>query len=268
VPAQRHRSAARPLALATLAALGLSCSAEALLHGLDEASANEVVVALDQGGVAARKIRPGDSAEGYTVEVASSDAAQAQRILAARELPRARPAGFGEVFARGGLVPTATEEHALYLHALAGELSRSLGAIDGVVGARVHLALPEPDPLRPGDRPPPRAAVLVRCRPAACEAVRALEPGIQALVAGAAARLEPSAVAVVVAEAPEIPAPPRPPPGRPPLALAGLLGLGLVAAAGAAFALRAWLRSRHGVAPPPSRMPVPAAPGIRSQGAA
>jgi len=227
--------------LSAVAAVGLACSGEVLLHGLDEPAANDVVVALDEAGISARKVRGGEGAEGYAIEVAPADAAPAQRLLAARELPRARPPGFGEVFTQGGLLPTPTEEHALYLHALAGELSRSLGAIDGVVGARVHLAIPEPDPLRPGERAPPRAAVLVRCRPACCDAVRALEPGIQALVAGAADRLDPAAVAVVVTEAAEAPPPPRPRPARAPLALLLLAGL---AALGAAVALTAWLRSR------------------------
>jgi type III secretion protein J len=143
------------------------------------------------------------------------------------------------VFGRGGLLPTATEEHALYLHALAGELARSIGAVEGVVGARVHLAIPAPDPLRPGERPAPRAAVLVRCRPAACEAVRALEPGFRSLVAGAADRLEPDAVAVVVTEAAPAPVAP-PPPARTPTAL---LALASLAALGAAGAFAAWLRS-------------------------
>ena len=84
------------------------------------------------------------------------DASRAQRLLSERELPRPRPPGFGEVFGKGSLVPTPTEEHALYLHALAGELARSLEAIDGVVGARVHLGLPRPDPFLPGNRIPPR----------------------------------------------------------------------------------------------------------------
>jgi type III secretion protein J len=242
----RLPAALRACALLAAGLSCLSCSGETLLHGLDEAAANEVVVALDEAGLPARKIRAGDGADGYAVEVPPGDAARAQRILSARELPRARPPGFGEVFAQGGLIPSPTEEHALYLHALSGELSRSVGAIDGVVGARVHLAIPAPDPLRPGERPPARAAVLVRCRPAACDAVRALEPGIRSLVAGAADGLDPAAVAVVVAEAAEAALPPRPPPARAP---AVLLVLAALAAAGAAAALAAWLRSRRGGGP-------------------
>jgi type III secretion protein J len=224
----------RTAALVLLATALSGCGSEELFHGLDEPQANEVLVALEASDIAARKVRGDGGDAGWTVEVATADAARAQRLLAERELPRPRPPGFAEVFAKGSLIPTPTEEHALYLHALAGELARSVEAIDGVVAARVHLGLPRPDPLRPGDRIPPRGAILVKCRPSACAAVRALEGGLRALVAGAADGLEPSAVAVVISEASETP-PRAVPPPRSPLLLglaggAGLGALGLVVA--------------------------------------
>jgi type III secretion protein J len=224
------------LILATAALAG--CSREEILHDLDEPQANEILVVLDEGGVAADKRHDDGADAGWTVSVAGADAARAQRVLADRQLPRARPPGFGDVFGKGSLVPTATEEHALYLHALAGELSRSVESIDGVVEARVHLGLPQPDPLRPGERPPPRGAVLVKCRPAACDAVRELEAGIRALVSGAADGLDPSAVSVVIAPSSETRSPPLPAaPRRSPalLGLAAAAGLGAVAFAGASL---------------------------------
>lgn len=226
--------------------LASGCGEEELLHGLDEAQANEVLVALDDAGIAADKAREDGADGGFTVRVASAEARRAQRILAERELPRARPAGFGEVFGKGSMVPTPTEEHAMYLHALAGELARSVEAIDGVVEARVHLGLAQPDPLRAGARADARAAVLVRCRPAACATVRGLERGIQSLVAGATEGLSPDVVSVVVAQAAEAPAAaPRPGTPRTPLllALAAIAFLGAVALA--VPAVRARLRPRQ-----------------------
>lgn len=230
---------------AIVVVLGLAgCSREELLHGLAEPQANEVVVALDESGIPASKEREDGADAGWMVSVGRADAGRAQRILAERSLPRARPAGFAEVFSKGSMVPTPTEEHALYLHALGGELARSVEAIDGVLEARVHLGLPQPDPLRPGGRPAPRAAVLVRCRPAACGAVRALEPGLRALVAGAADGLDPAAVSVVIAEGPEAPQPAAPVRHRSAL----LVGLAAAAALGAAAigaaSLRAHVRRR------------------------
>ncbi len=237
----------RMLWLFPLAALATGCADDEILHGLDEPQANEILVALDEGGVGAAKRRE-DGADGrWTVSVRSREASRAQRILAERQLPRARPPGFGDVFGKGSMVPTPTEEHALYLHALAGELARSVESIDGVLEARIHLGLPQPDPLRPGDRAAPRAAVLVKCRPAACDAVRALEGGIRALVAGAADGLEASRVSVVVAPGVDSPPPPPPPPGRASPVLLGLAGVAALAAlAFAGMGVRARLRAGGG----------------------
>jgi type III secretion protein J len=233
----------RTVALALSAAALAGCASEEILHGLAEPQANEVLVALDEAGVGASKKREDGADPAWTVSVPARDAARAQRALAERSLPRARPAGFADVFSKVSMVPTPTEEHALYLHALGGELSRSVEAIDGVVEARVHLGLPQPDPLRPGERPRPRAAVLVKCRPSACAAVRALEDGIRSLVAGSADGLDPAAVSVVIAPAASTPPAPAPPVRRASWLLVALaVAAGLGAAAIGAVGIRARLR--------------------------
>ncbi len=220
-----------------------SCADEEILHGLDERQANEVLVALDERGIASSKAREDGVEERWRVDVAHGDAAAAQRMLAERDLPRARPPGFGDVFAKSSMLPTPTEEHARYLHALGGELARSVESIDGVVEARVHLGLRQPDPLRPGERASPRGAVLVKCRAAACGAVHALEGGIRAIVAGAVDGLDPAAVSVVFAEAAESAAPPRAAGRRGSVLLVALAVAAAIAAlALSAPALRARLR--------------------------
>jgi type III secretion protein J len=233
----------RTLSTLALAAALAGCGQEELFHRLDESQANEVLVALDEGGISASKERE-DGDGGWTVGVASGEAAAAHRLLSARDLPRARPPGFGEVFAKASMVPTPVEERAMYQHALAGELARSVEALEGVVAARVHLALPSPDPLRPGDRAPTRASVLVRCRPAACAAVRATQEGIRSLVAGAADGLAPDAVAVVISEAVAPPAPSAGAHRRSPalLALAALAAIAATGVGGAGL----WVRLRRG----------------------
>jgi len=178
-----------------------ACASDEILHGLDEQQANEVLLTLDESGVHAEKRRDDASEGAWRVEVPRVDAPHARQVLAERELPRARPPGFAEVFGKGSVVPTPSEERALYLHALSGELGRSVEAIDGVVEARVHLALPAPDPLAAGPAPPPSAAVLIKVRPGARERVEPLGPGLQALVAAAVPGLEAARVSVVIAEA-------------------------------------------------------------------
>jgi type III secretion protein J len=236
-PERSEAESKGPSAFLVLALLALTtaCARDELAHGLEESQANQVLVALDEGGIRGEK-RADERGEGvWRVDVAGADAARAQRILAERELPRLRAAGFGEVFGKGSVVPSPTEERALYLHALSGELARSVEAIDGVVEARVHLALAEQDPLRGGIPPASRAAVLVKARPGARGRVEPLAGGIAALVAGGVAGLDAGAVAVVVTEAAPIAgAPPVPVPRT----RAALL-LAAAAAAAAAVALLA-----------------------------
>jgi type III secretion protein J len=211
-----------------------ACGEEVILHRLDEVQANQVLVALGEAGVAAQKGRdPSDEAT-FAVAVRPSEASRARGVLSARDLPRTRTPGFAELFASSGLVPSPLEEHVRYLHALSGELSRTVEAIDGVVAARVHLALPVHDPLQPEARQPPRASLLVKCAPGSRARLEAQVEGLRRLVAGAAEGLDPSSVAVVLAES-------SPPPARPSdrtagrpwmagsaLALALLLGAGAV----------------------------------------
>jgi type III secretion protein J len=211
------------------------CGDEPLLHDLAERQANEVLVALDEEGLAASKHRQEGTEAAWTVTVPRGQGGRAHRVLSARQLPRSRPQGLGEVFGAGGMVPTPVEERARWLHAISGELARSVEAIDGVIEARVHLGLPSDDPLHSGARAAPRAAILVKCRPASCGAVRGLEPGLRSLVAGAAEGLLPEAVAVVIAEA-------TPPAASTPVTarrwapwLAGLAALGAAGLGGLAW---------------------------------
>ena len=219
---------ALPLALLLLLA---ACGDEVLLHRLDEPQANQVLVALGDAGLPARKEPAGSDDGTFTVAVRPSEAAAARSILSARDLPRARSPGFSELFGSPGLVPTPLEEHARYLHALSGELARTLEALDGVVGARVHLAMPVPDPLRPEARRTPRASVLLKCRPDARDRLEGQADGLRRMVAGAADGLDPASVAVLVADAAASP-PVRAPPSRIPrswlagAALALAVGLG------------------------------------------
>jgi type III secretion protein J len=174
--------------------LALGCSAP-IEHGLDEAAANEVVTNLERAGMPASKQREDDG--GFTVSVARGEVLGALELLRSLGLPRGRRSGFGEVYKQGSLLPTPTEERARYVEALAGEIARTLELFDGVIQARVHLVLPEPEPLAADGKPrlPAQAAVLVKQAPGRPAGVS--EGEVQKLVAGSVAGLVPAQVSVV-----------------------------------------------------------------------
>jgi len=184
-------------------ALAIGCSTP-IQHGLDETAANEVLTALERGGIEASKSRDESNGETFDISVPRVQALRALQFLQSLGLPRGRRAGFGEIYKQASLVPTPTEERARYLEALAGEIERTLETVDGVVASRVHLVLPEPDPLAVDGKPrvAARAAVLLKVRPTPA-ALR--EGDVQKLVAGSVAGLLPEAVAVVVTPAAEAP---------------------------------------------------------------
>jgi type III secretory pathway lipoprotein EscJ len=110
------------------------------------------------------------------------------------QLPRTRSRGLLDAADRGQLVPSQAAEQAQLVAGLAGELERTLGSVEGVLSARVHLNLPPRDMLRDGPPAKSSASVLVEHRgttpPLAAESV-------QRLVAGGVPSLAASDVVVV-----------------------------------------------------------------------
>ena len=164
---------------------------------LQEEQVNEIIVALHEHGIGASK-RPsqGASADGqYDVFVTSGDLGRALAVLDAANLPRRADPGLNDIFGQGGLVPTATEERARYHSAVAGELAESIERIDGVLDARVHLAIPDRRTFVLDETPPtPRGSVLIKHRagppPYEVDAIRAL-------VAGAVENMDTDNIAIV-----------------------------------------------------------------------
>ena len=68
----------RALPLLVLVVTLSGCGDEELMHGLDEAQANEILVALDEGGLAATKRREEGADAQWTVSVSGRDAARAR----------------------------------------------------------------------------------------------------------------------------------------------------------------------------------------------
>lgn len=161
---------------------------------LDDTDANDVRVALDRSGISAtREADP--TAEGkYRIMVLDDEAPHAAAVLKDEMLPREKPKGLLEALGQGSLVPSGQAEHAQYARGVAGELERSLGGIDGVLRARVHLQLPTPDPLRMQIPAKATGSVLLEHRG---EAPPMSAESVQKLVAGGAPGVAEKDVAVV-----------------------------------------------------------------------
>ncbi|KZE28260.1 type III secretion inner membrane ring lipoprotein SctJ [Chelatococcus daeguensis] len=200
VPASSSRPCRLRIAAAIALALAVAACKAELYGNLDERQANEIVAALQHHGIAAS--RGADKEGRITVSVDGRDFARAFDILRNNGLPRRAHATLGEVFKPEGLVASPLQERARMTYALSEELSRSVGEIDGVLSARVHIVLPEYAPLQHASTPA-SASVLIRHR--AGVPMGEYVPQIKTLVANGIAGLTYDGVSVVLVPAPERP---------------------------------------------------------------
>jgi type III secretion protein J len=205
----RRTTAALIAALALLA----GCSDQELYSQLSERQANEMVAVLRSVGIDAEK----RTQEGrFSVHTAASDFPRAVRELSAQGLPREQFDTMGSVFKREGFVSSPLEERARLVHALSQEISNTVASIDGVVSARVHLVVPERNPL--ADKAQPAAAsVFIKHRPEKDFSSQVAQ--IKALVVNSIEGLPYDNVTVAL-----FPAEPLPIPAAPAAAPAGPLG--------------------------------------------
>jgi type III secretion protein J len=139
-----------------------ACSSRLELYTqLTEHQANEMVALLQTVDMPAQKEQrePGV----YAVLTASENFSRAIELLHANGLPQGAFESVGQLFKKEGLVSSPIEERARLTYALSQELASTLQTIDGVVLARVHLALPEKDPLVEKTKPA-SASVFVKYR--------------------------------------------------------------------------------------------------------
>lgn len=167
-----------------------------MASNLDETDANRVVVGLREANVGATKHSDPKNEGKYVVEVAVSDVSLALAALQSRGLPAPQTAGILDSLGENGLVASRANEQARLVVGTAGELERTLGSLEGILSARVHLAVPGHDPLLPEAEPKhASASVLLRHR-GASPPIAATE--VQRLVSGAVLGMNPDHVAVVL----------------------------------------------------------------------
>lgn len=173
----------------------LAACASPVAGGLDEPEADAVMTALSRNGLEATKENDSQFAGKFMISVSHDQASRALAILASEDLPRPKPAGILDTVGKGDLVPSVDSERATYAAGLSGEFEKTLEAVDGVLRARVHLNLPDQDPLR--DAPPQKstASVLLTIR-AGSKPIAVDE--VKRIVAGGSPSLSASDVEVVM----------------------------------------------------------------------
>src|SRR3954468_12337118 len=130
---------------------------------------------------------------GTTIRVPAQKVHDIRLALMSSGTPIAGGVGF-EIFDRQGLGATEQSQRVSYQRALQGELARTIGALDGVLQARVHLVLPESTLFR-RDRQDARASVTLKLEPGLA-LQNAQIFGIQRLVAAAVPGLDIGRVVV------------------------------------------------------------------------
>ncbi|MDY7098029.1 MAG: type III secretion inner membrane ring lipoprotein SctJ [Pseudomonadota bacterium] len=177
-----------------------ACSGQELYRDIEEREANEMVSVLMRAGIESNKV-PGEKGA-FTVEVAQADFARAVDVLRHHGLPRQDFETLGTVFEKEGFTSSSLAERARLVFGTSQELSNTISQFDGVIEARVHLALPEADALT-GTANPPSASVFVKYREGMD--LPAQTAAIKSLVTNSIEGLDYNKVSVAMTEAKPLP---------------------------------------------------------------
>lgn len=199
--AAHMRWLSRSILVSSFTLLASACSVN-LQHDLNEDDANDIYVLLQKKSIDATKIKEGEGKEArYVISVPKADVATAAQLLREHSLPRPKSDGLAIFKMTKGMIPTQTEERAMFIEALGGEVSNALNRVPGVLEAKTIVMIPEVNDLtQPEKKPMPSASVLIKYMPQEGKAPVAVED-VQSFVANAVPELKKENVKVLMTEA-------------------------------------------------------------------
>ncbi|MDR3450506.1 MAG: flagellar basal-body MS-ring/collar protein FliF [Alphaproteobacteria bacterium] len=193
-----------PMRLAAIAVVGLSLlgmlgfittrissSPLALLYTqLDAQDSGAIAQKLD-----ALKIPYQVDASGSLIRVPSDQVGKIRMLMAADDLPKGGSIGYEIFDQKEGFGTTSFVQSINHLRALEGELARTIGALDPIASARVHLVLPQRELFSHATQTA-TASIFLKMRNGAVLS-REQIAAIQHLIAAAVPQLQPNEVSIV-----------------------------------------------------------------------
>ncbi len=178
----------------------MACGQMPLYQDLSETDVNEILVALQDRGIEAEKVKEEKSQKvSWIVLVSKKDAAKARKILVESNLPYKKQPSLRDICKDSELIPTPQQEKCKKMLALKGEIINSLERIPGVVDADIVLNIPDISEFavesQPGKRPTASAVLKVRKTP---EGLEITESKIQRFISNTVENLDPRDVSVVI----------------------------------------------------------------------
>lgn len=187
-----------PLLLLLLAS---GCGEVRLYSNLPEQEVNEMVAILRTSGIKCSKL-PGDEQK-WHIEVAEDRYADAVAILSETGRPRKQRPTIEELFPKSGFTSSPAEQRIRLTYGLEQSLEATIASLPGgVIDARVHLVLPDNQPLRKSAKPSRANVVVIHRKGSNIENAVATIPQI---VMGAVDGLEADSVSVELVETEDTP---------------------------------------------------------------
>jgi type III secretion protein J len=226
---------------------------------LKEEEATSMLALLLEKGVSCAKLK---TKTGWDLSVDNVDLPAAVRLLNREGYPRHDFKDVGDVFGEKGLISSPQEDRIRYIYALSQEMGETISQMDGVLTARVHLVLPENDPLSDTLKPS-SASIFVKYLPTS--AVRQNVTQIKQIVLNGAEGLTMDKVSVVTMPGTQVEAiavPARSVMGieffnNSVLALSGVAGVVLLLGLAGGFGASLLLQKRKTRQPAPAPVPAP-----------